>query len=145
MKPSEFFAQHAVFSAAEFAQMHQGVSASRDSALAYHEKHGHLLRVRRGLYVTVPPGTSPEQVAVDSYALTAKLAPDAVLAYHTALLVECEMLQGSRECEDVDGGASGDSGSELDAGNDAALDMTHAMPSVGSGNSDWGSPEILTT
>jgi predicted transcriptional regulator of viral defense system len=85
MKPNEFFAQHAVFSAAEFAKAHNGAPASRDSALAYHEKHGHLLRVRRGLYVTVPAGTAPEQVPVDSYALTAKLAPDAVLAYHTAL------------------------------------------------------------
>src|SRR5277367_1808430 len=85
MKPNHFFARHAVFSAAEFANAHQGLSASRDSALAYHEKHGHLLRVRRGIYVTVPAGTAPEQVAVDSYALAAKLAPDAVLAYHTAL------------------------------------------------------------
>jgi predicted transcriptional regulator of viral defense system len=85
MRPSHFFTQHAVFSAAEFAQAHKGTAASRDSTLAYHEKHGHLLRVRRGLYVTVPPGTPPEKVAVDSYALTARLAPDAVLGYHTAL------------------------------------------------------------
>jgi predicted transcriptional regulator of viral defense system len=85
MKPSQFFAQHAVFSAAEFAEAYQGASASRDSALAYHEKHGHLLRVRRGIYVSVPPGMHSEQVAVDSYALAAKVAPDAVLAYHTAL------------------------------------------------------------
>ncbi len=85
MKPNQFFAQHAVFSAAEFAKAHNGATASRDSTLAYHENHGHLLRVRRGLYVTVPPGTSPEKAPVDSYALTAKLAPDAVLAYHTAL------------------------------------------------------------
>jgi len=85
MKPNEFFAQHAVFSATEFAKARQGGPASRDSALAYHEKHGHLLRVRRGIYVTVPAGTLPDNAAVDSYALTAKLAPDAVLAYHTAL------------------------------------------------------------
>lgn len=85
MRPNQFFSQHAVFSAAEFAEAHPGATASRDSALSYHEKQGHLLRVRRGLYVTVPAGTAPDQVAVDSYALTAKLAPDAVLAYHTTL------------------------------------------------------------
>src|ERR1700722_12224353 len=85
MKPNEFFAQHAVFSAADFAKAHNGAPVSRDSALAYHEKHGRLLRVRRGLYVTVPAGTRPDHVVVDSYALTAKLAPDAVLAYHSAL------------------------------------------------------------
>jgi predicted transcriptional regulator of viral defense system len=85
MKPSEFFAQHAVFSAAEFAEAHQRAAPSRDSALAYHEKHGHLLRVRRGIYVTVPAGTAPNRVAVDSYALAGKLTPDVVLAYHTAL------------------------------------------------------------
>jgi len=85
MKPNQYFAQHAVFTATEFAGAHQGPSPSRDSVLAYHEKHGHLLRVRRGIYVTVPAGTLPDKVGVDSYALAAKLAPDAVLAYHTAL------------------------------------------------------------
>lgn len=85
MKPSHFFAKHPVFSVADFANAYDASAASRDSTLAYHEKHGHLLRVRRGLYVTVPPGTPPRQVAVDSFALAAKLAPDAVLAYHTAL------------------------------------------------------------
>lgn len=85
MRPNQFFAQHAVFSAAEFAKAHGGGPVGRNSALIYHEKHGHLLRVRRGLYVTVPPGALPEEAAVDSFALTAKLAPDAVLAYHSAL------------------------------------------------------------
>jgi predicted transcriptional regulator of viral defense system len=85
MKPNDFFSRHAVFTAAEFAKALPGPRTRRDSVLAYHEKHGRLLRVRRGVYVTVPPGTSPEKAAVDSYALAAKLAPDAVLAYHTAL------------------------------------------------------------
>jgi len=85
MRPSHLFAQHAVFSVADFAKAYNATAPSRDSTLAYHEKHGHLLRVRRGLYVTIPPGTPPRRVAVDSFALVAKLAPDAVLGYHTAL------------------------------------------------------------
>jgi predicted transcriptional regulator of viral defense system len=85
MRPNQFFTQHAVFSAAEFAQAYKGTASSRDSTLAYHEKHGHLLRVRRGLYVVIPPGTPPRRVAVDSYALTSRLTPDAILGYHTAL------------------------------------------------------------
>lgn len=85
MNPNEFFSRHAVFTTADLAGVLRGSAASRDSLLAYHEKRGHLLRVRRGVYVTVPPGTAPEKTAVDSYALTGKLAPDAVLGYHTAL------------------------------------------------------------
>jgi predicted transcriptional regulator of viral defense system len=44
-----------------------------------------LLRVRRGLYLVVPPGTTSDSLPVDALLLAAKAAPDALLAYHTAL------------------------------------------------------------
>lgn len=56
-----------------------------DSLLAYHVQSGRLLRVRRGLYVAVPPGNAPETYPVDPFLVAAKAADDAVLAYHTAL------------------------------------------------------------
>ena len=58
---------------------------TRESLLAYHQKQGRILRVRRGLYCVVPPGTDPATCPVDAYLLAAKMGDDAVLAYHTAL------------------------------------------------------------
>lgn len=53
--------------------------------LAYHVRVGHIMRVRRGLYVTVPPGLSPSNYSPDPFLLAAKMSDDAILAYHTAL------------------------------------------------------------
>jgi len=60
---------------------------SREALLSYHLREGHLIRVRRGLYAVVPPGSDPETCPVDPYLVPAKSADDAVLAYHTALEV----------------------------------------------------------
>jgi predicted transcriptional regulator of viral defense system len=43
------------------------------------------VRVRRGLYASVPPGATAESFQVDPFLLSTKLAPDATVAYHAAL------------------------------------------------------------
>ena len=53
--------------------------------MRHYTRTGRLLRVRRGLYLTVPRGFTPENCPVDPYLLASKVAPDSVLAYHTAL------------------------------------------------------------
>jgi predicted transcriptional regulator of viral defense system len=58
---------------------------SQESLVRYHVQKGRLLRVRRGLYVVVPPGAIPDTCPVDPYLLASKMADDAVLAYGTAL------------------------------------------------------------
>jgi predicted transcriptional regulator of viral defense system len=58
---------------------------SQEALLRYHLSQGNLRRVRRGLYAVVPPGATREDHSVDPYLVAAKLAEDAVLAYHTAL------------------------------------------------------------
>lgn len=58
---------------------------SREALVSYHLRQGHLIRVRRGLYAVVPPGSDPATCPVDPYLVAAKVAGDAVLAYHTAL------------------------------------------------------------
>ena len=58
---------------------------SQASFLSYHIREGHLLRIRRGLYAVVPPGSDPVSCAFDPFLVAGKLAQDAVLAYHTAL------------------------------------------------------------
>ncbi len=48
-------------------------------------RQGRVGRVRLGVYFVVPPGQRPETTAVDPYLVGSRLAPDSVLAYHTAL------------------------------------------------------------
>lgn len=88
MRTMDYFATHPVFTHAEFAAAH--VEAGRsphtcDNTLAHHLRAGRLVRVRRGLYATVPPGIDPERAMVDPYLVATKLTDDAVVAYHAAL------------------------------------------------------------
>ena len=89
MKLLDFFAQHPVFTYEEFASFLDADGPrsvkTRDSLLAHHTKSGRILRVRRGLYASVPFGAIPEKFPVDTFLLAGKMAEDAVLAYHTAL------------------------------------------------------------
>ncbi len=85
----DFFANHPVFTHEEFATAAlRGKDRSPQTThniLAHHLAAGHLVRVRRGLYATVPRGVSPAKAVVDPYLVATKLASDAVVAYHTAL------------------------------------------------------------
>jgi len=87
--PKAFFATHPVFRYEEFQHAHSrsGKRSTHTShaVLKQHVAAGNLLRVRRGLYATVPPGASPKTLQLDPYLLASRLAPDAVVAYHAAL------------------------------------------------------------
>lgn len=86
---SEFLSQHAVFTVEELDRFlsvrGSGNPNTRKSLLTYYRKQGRILRVRRGLYATVPPGSDPASSPVDPYLVAAKMSVDSVLAYHTAL------------------------------------------------------------
>lgn len=88
---SEFFRSHPIFTSDELAtflkERGSNHPRNRESLVRYHRESGAIFQVRRGLYCSVPPGIAPEQCSIDSYLLASKLAPDAVLAYHTALEV----------------------------------------------------------
>lgn len=58
---------------------------TRNSLLSYYHRQGRVVNVRRGLYAVVPVGVSPESSSVDPFLLAARMTPDAVIAYHTAL------------------------------------------------------------
>lgn len=85
----DFFASHPVFTHEELATAtSRGRDRSRQTThniLAHHLAAGHLVRVRRGLYATVPRGVLPAKAVVDPYLVATKLADDAVVAYHAAL------------------------------------------------------------
>ena len=89
MKLNEFLSQHAVFTLDELDRFlsarGSGNPNTRKSLLTYYRKQGRIIPVRRGLYATVPAGGVPRSSPVDPFLVAAKLTPDAMLAYHTAL------------------------------------------------------------
>ena len=87
-RSSAFFATHPVFTHAEFAAAHTARGRSEftsNAILARHVASGRLIRVRRGLYASVPVGYEHRGFAPDPYLVAAKSQEDAVLGYHTAL------------------------------------------------------------
>ena len=58
---------------------------TRKALLTYYRNRGRIIPLRRGLYAVIPVGSDPATYAVDPFLIAAKLADDAVLAYHTAL------------------------------------------------------------
>ena len=89
LKLNYFLEGHAVFTIDELdrflSDRGSRNSSTRNSLLTYHRKQGRIVRVRRGLYATVPLGMDSASMAVDPYLVAAKMTKDAVLAYHTAL------------------------------------------------------------
>jgi predicted transcriptional regulator of viral defense system len=91
MQPSleRFLATHPIFRREElegFLQQRGTFSPATASAhLGRWRRQGRVLRVKQGLYVQVDPGATPDTQPVDHLVLASKMAPDAALAYHTAL------------------------------------------------------------
>lgn len=88
MRATEYFESHPVFRHEDFvaAHTHGGrSSATSNNLLAKHVASGRLLRIRRGLYATVPRGTDPLTFAVDPFLVASHLTQDAVVAYHAAI------------------------------------------------------------
>jgi len=80
----EFFQTHPVFTHEEYAQSRVGRSPRTvDSLLRKHVQSRRLARVRRGLYVSVPPGGAAE--TVDPYLVATKATEDAAVSHHAAL------------------------------------------------------------
>ncbi len=89
MKMDGFLSRYAVFTVEELdrflSERGSGNLNTRRSLLTYYRKQGRIMPIRRGLYATVPVGGDPASSLVDPYLVAAKLTPDAVLTYHTAL------------------------------------------------------------
>ncbi len=82
----EFFAQHKVFTINELTKsMGSSKNSTFYNLIAYHQKQGHILHIRRGLYYSVPKGVDPKSCSIDPFLIASKMAEDAVLAYRTAL------------------------------------------------------------
>jgi predicted transcriptional regulator of viral defense system len=84
----DFFESNPVFRHEEFVAAHTGLGRSpttSNNLLAKHIATGRLLRIRKGLYATVPRGVSAAVAQVDPYLVASRLTPDAVVAFHAAL------------------------------------------------------------
>ena len=89
MKPEAFLAGHAVFAREELATVlrRRGrTDATLDSHLTRWRRQGRIARVKPGVFLRLAAATGPAPVP-DFVAIASRMAPDAVLAYHTALEV----------------------------------------------------------
>ena len=87
-RPRDFFSSHPVFTQAEFVAAHTAAGRSphtSHSLLSARVANGQLLRVRRGVYASVPAGIASESFSPDPYLVATKLRADAVVAFHSAL------------------------------------------------------------
>lgn len=81
-----FFARNPVFTAADFAAAGPDRGKrGNESLLAYNLEAGRIIRIRRGLYASIPEGVEPDKFIVDPYLVARKAAPDAIIGYHSAL------------------------------------------------------------
>ena len=89
MRPLDYFDQNPVFRHEDFVAAHTAGGRrslhTSHNVLAQHVAAGRLLRLRRGLYATIPRGLDPKKAVVDPYLIATSLAKDAVVAYHAAL------------------------------------------------------------
>ncbi len=86
MKTQTFLNRKTVFDSRDFEEFYSrerpGKTTGRRALLKYYLHTGRVKQVRKGLYLSAPPG---RPVVADPYLICAKMAPDAVLAYHTAM------------------------------------------------------------
>jgi predicted transcriptional regulator of viral defense system len=88
MKPEVFLASHTVFSREELASVLRPsgrADATVDSHLTRWRRQGRIARVKPGVFVRLDAPGAPAGWLPDFVALASRMAPDAAIAYHTAL------------------------------------------------------------
>ncbi|MDR3610094.1 MAG: hypothetical protein P4L27_05995 [Ignavibacteriaceae bacterium] len=82
-----FLETHPIFTINELRDYFSLPDGSREASdiLMHNKRMGRIGVVKAGLYFTIRPGSTEETTHVDPFLLAAKLADDAVLAFHTAL------------------------------------------------------------
>lgn len=88
-KIQQFLRVHPVFTYEDFSKA-LSENANRSpytirALLAHHIEHGHIIRIRRGLFASIPVGADSATYPINSYLIAAYATNDSVVAYHTAL------------------------------------------------------------
>lgn len=84
-KAHKFFFEHQIFTFAQFAKAMANPISTCRVMLNQHLNSGNITHIKQGLYAYIPSGANPEKYPVDPYTIIAALAPDAIVAYHSAL------------------------------------------------------------
>lgn len=86
-----FFNTHPVFTRREFDEflINRGTTnpETRKSLLYHHRKKHNITMIKKGLYLSIPPGSEENSLPVDGFLIASRCKDDAILAYHTALEV----------------------------------------------------------
>jgi len=90
MKLHTFFARYPVFARREYIEFLKSKGVvnpnTQRELLAYHLKQGRIVRIRQGLFASVPQSLSESlDMPIDVYLIAGRVVDDAVLSYHTAL------------------------------------------------------------
>lgn len=88
MTPEAFLTSHSLFTREEFAAVVRGrgrAEATVDSHLARWRRQGRITGVKQGVFVRVDARGPTNGPSPDFIALASRMAPDAAVAYHTAL------------------------------------------------------------
>lgn len=84
-KAHAFFFENKIFTFEQFAKTMANPLPTCRVMLNQHLKRGNIVRIKQGLYASIPSGADAGQYPIDPYAIISMLAPDALIAYHTAL------------------------------------------------------------
>lgn len=88
MKPEAFLTTHSIFTKEELGEVLRSrgrAEATVDSHLARWTRQRRIARVKQGVFVRLDDPTGKNWSPVDFIALASRMAPDAAVAYHTAL------------------------------------------------------------
>ena len=86
----KFLRKNPVFTYDAFVQALSGASRHTNrntikSLLAHHIHQGHIIRVRRRLFASIPVGAEPDTYPINPYLIAGYATSDSVVAYHSAL------------------------------------------------------------
>ena len=84
-KAHKFFFEYKIFTFEQFAKAMANPLPTCRVMLSQHFKAGNIIRIKQGLYASIPSGANAEKYPIDPYAIISTLAQDALIAYHTAL------------------------------------------------------------
>ncbi len=84
-KAHKFFFDNKIFTLTKFATAMGNPLPTCYTMLSKHVKTGNIVRIKHGLYVSIPSGADPAKYPIDPYIIISALTNDAVIAYHSAL------------------------------------------------------------
>lgn len=86
---NKFLFKNPIFSTAQVRHFlsENGTTGNRaaEAWLAYYQKNARIVRIKQGLYATVPQDAEFDTFVPDAFLLASRITEDSVLVYHTAL------------------------------------------------------------